>query len=1430
MKKKRNKLMTLLTCRYVWLCMALVCAQLGYAALDVTRLRVEALENPVGIDAETPRFSWMLKADGRGVKQSAYSVQVYAHEEGGDEVWSSGKIDSQQSIDIPYAGTVLLPSTRYYWKVTVWDNQGNKTTSSKAAYFETGLMGTGWDGAKWIKATSIPKEHTGGIDPLSVTNYSVSVDFEIKNIAAGICFGQKDATSYYMWQINLEAGYPRFRPHSWNAGKAVCHANIDLRNMINVQKDKVYRLRIEVDGDVAKTYIDEVLIDTRTNPLGGNYGYGGAGIRQDRAEANSSIPEEAYFDNFRITDRTESEEKLLFSEDFSDAEAFLFSTGTVEDGRLYVAAEYSWVNTNKAVSYDIDLDMILVRDNAGIIFSAYDTKNMHLWSINARDKANPILRRHVFTNGAYVSSDVDLGAFINKQELLNKKHPVKIAVRNKTIRTYIDGNLVDTYQDASSGLHNGFIGFRAYRGDGMDELVYYDNVKITTYDPESATPESGQVTFSEDFEEASCQFVDGEVTESEGNRMLKVHSQYQENCILQNTSQGIPMLRKEFKATAAVKSAKLYSTALGVYDVFINGARVGNILPDGTTQYDELKPGWTDYFKEIFYMSYDVTPLIVQGDNAIGAHLGTGWWGGAIAHGIYGSPSLGFMAKLVLEYEDGNKEVVVTDVSWSASSSAGPVLRGDIYDGESYDARKECAWASPGFDDSRWCRTDLNTEFNGKISAYSGPMVRVREELRRMPQSITVYEGAKSSGTAYGMVDVVETRTGSGKLVLKKGQTAVYDMGQNMVGWVKFTATGQAGAQLKFRFGEMLNDKGDTGRGDDGPGGSVYTYNLRTAKATLNYILKGDAEGETFQPSTTFFGFRYCEVTATQDVEIAALTGEVVGSVIEEGSSFSTSHPDVNQLYSNVMWSQRGNFLSVPTDCPQRDERLGWTGDTQIFSRAAIYNADVRAFYHKWMMDMRNSQRADGAYPDIAPYCWFGFGNAAWGDAGIIVPWTVYLMYGDKSILEDNYESMTRYMNFLSAQKGDGYQYNGPGTSFGDWIAYEDTDSRFVSVCYYAYVAQLMEKIAEAMSTGGDLYALEAEKYGKLYGNIKEEFQKRYLLSNGMLKVSSQTSYLLALKMDLFPDEETRTKAVATLRQKLVSNGYKLSTGFVGTGILNQTLSQYGQDDMAYNLLLQRNNPSWLYSIDQGATTIWERWDSYTKEKGFNDHPWIMNSFNHYSYGVVSEWMFRYVGGIEADEKNPGFKHFILQPTPDNRTTFPQGQERITWAKASFYSYYGDIVSHWSRKEDGRIGYQATVPVNTTATLYLPVLSEADAIYEGDGPAADSEGVEYVGMEEGCAVFRLQSGTYSFDVRSSIPDGLSRVFTEFTVCPNPVVDFLNVTCEEEVKEIFVVNADGQMVHKQSQNTPIRVSSWNTGFYFVQVLTPQNSYIARVMKE
>lgn len=745
---------------------------------------------------------------------------------------------------------------------------------------------------------------------------------------------------------------------------------------------------------------------------------------------------------------------------------------------------------------------------------------------------------------------------------------------------------------------------------------------------------------------------------------------------------GVPVFRKEVVLSPKrVVKAVLYSSALGVYDVFVDGERMGE---------HQLKPGWTDYRKEIPYVEMDVTRLMKKGEtHVVAAEVSNGWWSGGIARGVYGKAVKNALAaKLVVTYADGEVQTVCTDTTWKASDE-GPLRMGDIYDGETYDARCSVAWRGVGFDDSAWQYAVQNTDKKGMLIPFEGPLVTIRDpKLWRVPQSVTVYEGTVPTDTRYGRINIVHQQPDLRKpLLLKKGQTVVIDFGQNMVGWIDFVAKGSAGTVLTWRFGEMLNYNGDEARLDQGPAGSVWTYNLRSAKATLTYTMKGEEKGEHYHPTSTFFGFRYVELTATEDVILNQVTGQVVGSDLKEWGHFACSNPDVNQLYSNVWWGQRGNFLSIPTDCPQRDERLGWTGDTQIFSVTALYNADVKDFYRKWMRDMRNSQREDGAYPCTAPYCtMWGYGGAAWGDAGVIVPWNVYVMTGDDQILHENYESMQAWMRHCADQHEEGWAHVGAETDFGDWLAYREVEKRYVSYAYYAHVAQLMQKVASVLGKEQD-----AAQYAALRRDIVAEFQRRYI-TDGEINTGkdTQTAYLLALHFDLLTPQQ-RPAAIAALRKNIIDNDYRLSTGFVGTGILMPTLTECGMTDLAYRLLLQRQNPSWLYSIDQGATTVWERWDSYTEETGFHKHPWNMNSFNHYAYGVVVEWFYSGILGIRPDETQPGFRHFILKPE------FGGG---LTWAKGGTMTPYGRIDVEWHQQKNGKILYQVNLPKGTTATLY----------------------------------------------------------------------------------------------------------------------------------
>ncbi len=1322
-------------------------------ALSVDNLRVESLKNPSGIDSKEPHFSWQLQSDERGVMQTSYQLVITTDADGTDVVFDSGVVESDASVSVKATGAKLEPATRYYWSVTVGDNKGGKATSAETAFFDTGLMTAGWSGAKWIKYSNLTPDEAAE----EISDYTVEGKVRIEHTAAGLCFAMQDGSNFYFWQLNTEGDYPRLRPHVWTNGNPACLDNVDLRGKVTLNNTDEFTMRIEVTGaNHARTYINNVLVDERT----GNFKFGKVGMREDHGERDGK-EEIGVYDDIKVT---KTDGTVLFEEDFSKGNKF--TGGTVIDGKLRIVGSTSnhvlvWQkNADEAnTHFSIDFDMYLVKASAAIIFSATSANTYHMWQINANDNANPAVRRHIYVNGNLTWNDAQFTQF-TKADILGHTHHYRIEVENSEIRTYVDNILVDTFVDNTGTAVAGDIGMRVDNNTG--EEAYYDNIIVTHYDDNGNTT----VTLSEDFEGVASEYFYDATTETfQGSNMCHVKSPSGEKKVMQTTTDGMPMFRKTFNVGKKVVSAKLFTSALGVYDLFMNGQRVGHVEPDGSTIYEEMKPGWTDYRKRVFYSTHDVTSLIVEGKNAIGAVVTTGWWAGAVMHGAYGSPSLGFIAKLIINYDDNTQDVIVSDLSW-LSSKRGPLKLGDIYDGEIYDARLSDDWTAANYNDAGWNGVAENTDFKGEINAFTGGYVTTLPKLVQNIKTASIYEGSTPTGTDYGMANVVATQEGTGAISLKKGQAVVVDFGQNVVGWVNFKVKGQAGVRLKMRFVEMLNDNGSRSRGNDGPGGTPYLTNLRSAKASLYYTLRGDSEGESYHPSTSFFGFRYCEVTPSDDVTIESIEAQPISSSTDDTGIVTTSNDLVNQLFSNITWGQRGNLLSVPTDCPQRDERLGWTGDTQAFSRTGLYNANMESFYRKWMQDMRDGQNSEGAYPGIAPECWgVPFGQTVWADAGIIVPYNTYVMTGNKEVIRENYTSMERYMNFLATQKFDGYNYNGGGLEWGDWLSFVNTDTRYIAVAYYAYTAQLMATMSRALSEkDNDIYSRKAKRYNQLFENIKEEFRSRYIMP--AIKQNTQTAYLMALQFNLLDSDEELTQFEELLSSNIRNNGYKLSTGFAGTAILNTTLSRFGLGDYAYDLLLQRDCPSWLYSVDQGATTIWERWNSYTKESGFGDP--AMNSFNHYAYGAVGEWMYRYMLGIEYDDQQPGFKHIILQPQPDRRETLPANQQPITSAAGNHRSNYGLIESAWNAADKDNLTYDCTVPANTTATLFLPVADESTVVYEGSIAAEEAEGVEYEGYENGCKVYRLGSGTYHF--KSALKTAIDSIVADDNKQQSPVYD------------------------------------------------------------
>jgi len=744
-----------------------------------------------------------------------------------------------------------------------------------------------------------------------------------------------------------------------------------------------------------------------------------------------------------------------------------------------------------------------------------------------------------------------------------------------------------------------------------------------------------------------------------------------------------PYLRTTFKIEKKIASARLYATALGLYEFHLNGRRVGA---------DIFTPGWTEYTKRVQYQAYDVTALLRQGPNAAGAVLGDGWYCGKLGwfpRQYYGDrPRL--LAQLVLDFADGTTQIIATDPTWKVA--AGPIRENDLIQGETHDARMEMpGWSLPRFDDRAWEFAKVFAAPAIEISPRLGPSVRVTEE--RPPVGPPK------------------------KLPSWPSPVWIYDLGQNMVGRVRLRVRGNAGQLVRLRFAEVLN-----------PDGTLYTDNLRAARQTDRYILRGDPAGETWESSFTFHGFRYVELWGPlEDPLPGALTGVVLHSDIPRTGTFACSDPLVNQLQGNIDWSLRANFLEVPTDCPQRDERMGWMGDAQIICRTAAVNRDVASFFNKWQRDIADTQRADGAMPSVAPHVATveRNGGPAWADAGVICPWTIYLSYGDKALLARHFDSLQRFVAFLekTSIKLIRSHPDAPGfPGYGDWLALDGsgktdggTPKDLIGTAFFANSVQLVARMARVL--GRDA---EAARLQRLFARVRRAFRRRFLTPDGLVSSLTQTGYVLALHFDLAP-AALRPRLLAELVRDIEARGNKLSTGLVSTPYLPQVLSRNGRADVAYKLLHQKQWPGWLYAVTQGATTIWERWDGWTQEKGFQDKG--MNSFNHYAYGAIGAWLYAAVAGIDADPEHPGYKHIRLAPQPGGE---------LTSARGTLESPHGKIVSAWETKA-GRFEWEVTVPPNTTATALFPVPPTAKI--------TGLKGVRHKGATTAC---ELAAGDYHF--------------------------------------------------------------------------------------
>jgi alpha-L-rhamnosidase len=685
-----------------------------------------------------------------------------------------------------------------------------------------------------------------------------------------------------------------------------------------------------------------------------------------------------------------------------------------------------------------------------------------------------------------------------------------------------------------------------------------------------------------------------------------------------------PYLRRDFSVDRDVRRATLYATARGVVELAVNGSRVGDAV---------LAPGWTDYRERIEYAAHDVTSLVHTGaENELSAILADGWYAGFVGFDArqpgnhYGKePEL--LCELHVEYADGGREIVATDERWTART--GPIVYSDMLMGERYDARRE---------HGSWHPVAVRERDDVRLVPERGQPIRVTEEL--------------------APVSVTERAPG----------VHVVDLGQNMVGWARLAVSGERGTRVQLRFAEMLE-----------PDGSLYLTNLRSARQLDTFVLAGSGR-EVFEPRFTFHGFRYVEVSGADDFE---LTGCVVHSDTPASGEFECSSELVNQLWRNIRWGQRGNFLSVPTDCPQRDERLGWLADAQVFLPTATLNMDVAAFITKWGDDLLDSQSPEGAYPDVAPRLVFERDGApAWADAGIIVPWLMWQRYGDVRLLERHWDAMERYMAFLLRHNPDLLWTARRGNDYGDWLSVgAHTPRDVLATAYWAYDARLMSEIATALGRPE-----RAEHYERLRTGIVAAWQRAYLGDDAYIEGDTQTVYLLALHMDLLP-EPLRARAAERLVENIERHDFHLTTGFVGVGLLCPVLSEAGYSDVAHRLLLNESFPSWGYSIRHGATTIWERWDGWTEDAGFQTP--MMNSFNHYSLGSVGQWLYEYVAGIRAGA--PGYAHVVIAPEPGG----------LEWARAVYRSVRGPISSAWRRDGD-TLDLEVEIPANVTATVIVP--------------------------------------------------------------------------------------------------------------------------------
>lgn len=982
-----------------------------------------------------------------------------------------------------------------------------------------------------------------------------------------------------------------------------------------------------------------------------------------------------------------------------ESPASWFETGLM--GSLWGNA--MWIASNKMqlspyrFDYAIEYDVETAKPGpAKFIFGAPQEDCYVFVMLDTRDSAKVMLGNALY-NKETVQHTLNVSNIIPPADA-TKKHHIRLEVRgggNYDVKVSLDGRVISQGNQTSINCMRDSIGRPQARlfGIGYRQPQGFDavfsNIKLLNYKWDNLVLNSDPKTYNAKGDDKAVLWMPG-------------------------SDVNAPIMRKNVNVGKEVKRARLYATARGAYWFYINGQRVG----DGY-----LNPGWTDFRHRIMYNTYDVTQMLRQGNNALGIELGHGWfcddfgWAGAMWGDQYGyKPSA--LAMIKVEYTDGTNETFVTDNTWKVYNG-GPLYVNNLYHGVIYDARREVdGWKEPGFNDAAW----------EKVAILPPP-----------PASTEIQ--------GYVGLEIKNNITLTAKKMTRIGNRFIYDMGQNFAGVPRLkNMKGRKGQTITIHFAEMLypetvpeNPRAPLTREHyERNKGQMYMDNYRSAISTDYYTFRGAPEGETFEPPFTQHGYRYVSIDGLDEpLPLEDVEGIVLESVGEQISRYETSNADINQLFNNIVWGQRGNFLAVPTDCPQRDERLGWTGDANVFCRTSTYNMMTGPFFNRWFYTLRD-QKSDngdvgGYYPSLggtkegAPRSGFERG-CGWSDVTITVPWEMYQQYGDLGFVERHYGAMKDYMKFLESQAKD-YIY--PDAFYwGDWLAPMPTNISMLSTAYFGYDARLMREMAKALGKTDD-----AVYYDKLYRNISRAFCNYFFDSEGYTiegnhegtpRMDTQTSYLLPLAFLELP-EDLQQKAVKHLLEAIKRSNYHLQTGFLGTPLLCNVLSNFGHNDIAYRLYTQTEYPSWLFPVKQGATTMWERWNSYTIKEGFGEVS--MNSFNHYAYGAIEEWIMSHNLGIQRDENRPGYKHILMQPKIDDTFSFVKG---------GFRSVYGDISSAWEIKPSGT-EIEFTIPANTTATFTLPV-SSMDNLKLKKG----KKGVSSKSFDDGKAVYELKSGTYKF--------------------------------------------------------------------------------------